>query len=132
MTIGEAVKQCSRMKPSQYGKEDMIRWLSQLDGQIYTEILRTHEGAPALPFQGYDDQTPEDTVLLAVYPYDRLYSYYLGAMVDYANAEYARYNNGMLQFNQAFQEYARWYNRTHRNQEVCIRLQEESPCSFRP
>ena len=94
-----------------YSREDKIHWLSELDGRIRLEILDAHEGAPTEPFNGYNADTPGDTELLAPWPYEVLYLHYLGAQVDYHNAEYARYNNAMALFANVFAEYADWYNR---------------------
>ena len=106
MTIEEAIELCDRMKPNHYEKDDKLRWLSELDGRIRIEILDTHEGGPSEPFSAYDENTPMDTELLAVPPYDGLYLHYLGAQVDYYNAEYAD-----------------WYNRSHTpKQDNSVRL----------
>lgn len=112
MTIGEAIAAMDAVRPSAYSRETKIRWLSDLDGQIDAEILKTHEGT-AEPFAGYDGQTPEDRALLTQKPYDKLYPAYLAAMVDYHNGEFSRHNNSLRKFEGAYQEYADWYNRTH-------------------
>lgn len=123
MTIDEAMALCDRMKPNLYKKDDKRRWLSELDGRIRIEILDSHENGPSEPFDGYNENTPGDTVLLVPPPYDALYLHYLGAQVDYANAEYARYNNGISAFSAMYAEYADWYNRTHMpKQENAIHL----------
>jgi len=52
-----------------------------------------------------------------------LYLHYLGAQVDYYNAEYARYNNGIGAFSSVYAEYADWYNRSHTpKQDNSVRL----------
>lgn len=123
MTIEEAIELCDRMKPNHYEKDDKLRWLSELDGRIRIEILDTHEDGPSEPFTGYDENTPGDTVLLVMPPYDGLYLHYLGAQVDYYNAEYARYNNGIGAFSSVYAEYADWYNRSHTpKQDNSVRL----------
>lgn len=39
MTIREALETVDRLKPNQYGSADKLRWLSELDGAVYREIL---------------------------------------------------------------------------------------------
>lgn len=123
MTIGDVIDRCNRIRPNQYTRSDMLRWLSEVDGRIFTEIWCAHAGAASEPFTGYDDNTPGRTALLAVYPYDGMYLHYLCAMVDYYNAEYARYNNGMMQFNEIYADYSKWFNRTNLTEDVRIKVE---------
>lgn len=46
--------------------------------------------------------------VLAESPYDKIYIYYLTAMIDFTRREYASYNNTLGLFNTAFVEYAEW------------------------
>ena len=45
-------------------------------------------------------------------------------MVDYYNNEYARYNNGMMQFNEVYGDYSKWYNRTNFTKDVRVKVEE--------
>ena len=123
MTIGDVIDQCNRIWPNQYTKPDMLRWLSEVDGRIFSELWCAHVEAADGPFTGYDENTPDNTELLAVFPYDGMYVHYLCAMVDYYNAEYARYNNGMMQFNEIYADYSKWFNRTNLTEDVRIRVE---------
>lgn len=53
------------------------------------------------------------TELLVPPPHDNIYRTYLGAMIDYANGEYDRYNNSMILFNKQFGSLTAWYARTY-------------------
>lgn len=64
-------------------------------------------------FNGYTDETPLDTQLLAPAPFDEMYINWLESKIDYANAEYARYNNSITRFNDFFEDYKRFYNRNN-------------------
>ena len=123
MTIGKAIDVCNRLRPNQYKRIDMLRWLSEVDGRIFTEIHKVHINDSDESFEENNADTPEDTELLAPFPYDNLYVHYLCAMIDYFNSEYARYNNGMMQFNEVYSDYSRWYNRTHLTKDIHIKLQ---------
>ena len=77
MTIREALETVDRLKPNQYGSADKLRWLSELDGAVYREILTQHEmDVPA--FAGYTPEADLDgTVLLIEWPYDEIYRWYM-------------------------------------------------------
>lgn len=129
MKIQEALTQLRKVKPNQYDDGTLVRWLAALDGKIYNDIIVWHEqpkahepeeenGEAPVPqiydgFRAYDPVDDMETELLVNAPYDDLYIKYLGTQVDYHNAEWARYNNGMMMFNMALSEFADHYNRTH-------------------
>lgn len=112
MTVREALTAIKGIKPSQYDDETLVRWLGELDGRIYQDILcRYGESArPALP---YHVDTDMGKALLAPFPHDDLYLKWLGAQIDYHNAEFERYNNGMVMFNAGWQAFADAWNREH-------------------
>lgn len=113
MKLLEAMSLLDHARPAnQMGDEEKLRLLSELDGRIYEEIVCSHEGAGG-EFAGYDLDTDLDTVLLAPEPYTSVYLYYLEAHLDYRQAEMERYQNSSSLFNEAYAEFANWYNRTH-------------------
>lgn len=112
MTIGEAIRRADEAKPNAIEKRDKVRWLSDVDETVYRKLIRTHRGGGALEFDGYTDQTPDDTLLFAVQPYDEMYVYYLMAQIDLWNNELDRYQNSQALYNQAYAEYANHYNRS--------------------
>lgn len=112
MTIFEAITKIDAIKPNNYSELDKVKWLSELDGKIKAEVIDTHEGGQNIPFNGYDDETDiEATKLLAPYPYDDLYIKWLESQIDYANAEYGKYNNSSIAYNTAYTAFERYYNR---------------------
>lgn len=144
MTIQEAINRVDALRPNAQKREWKIRWLSELDGLIYHEIILTHERAHAGPklsrwdiitryppeerealmdqlhaqedtekFTGYNNDTPQDTVLLAPYPYDEIYQHYLNRQIDLQNLEMDKYNNDTALFNNAYETFSNWYTRTH-------------------
>lgn len=113
MTISEAISNIDAIKPNAYSKSEKIKWLSALDGIIKAEIIYTHESGEETVFVPYDNNTDLDTVLLVPAPYDVVYRYWLESQIDYANAEYKKYNNSSAAYNSAFSAYERYYNRTH-------------------
>ena len=113
MKILEAITKIDTLKPNSYSQAEKIKWLSTLDGVIKKEIIDTHEGGEGIVFNGYDDDTSLDTELLVPSPYCDIYIRYLEAQIDYANAEYGKYNNSMAMYNSAYSTFERYYNRTH-------------------
>lgn len=111
MTIIEAINQVDNIKPNEYSQADKVRWLSKLDGIVKVEIIDTHEGEP-IEFNGYSE-SDMSVELLVKAPYDDVYVKYLESQIDYANNEYGKYNNTSYAFNTAYEEFARYYNRTH-------------------
>ena len=45
MTIMDAIERVDTLKPNQYTEEQKVRWLERLDGQLFLELVCTHEGA---------------------------------------------------------------------------------------
>lgn len=116
MTILEAITRIDALKPNQYTQHEKVQWLSTIEGTIKRTVIDTHERLPLEPpviFFGYDDNTPVDTPMIVMPPYDELYVLYLEAMIDYANGEYAKYNNAILRCNDMNKAYTNEYNRTH-------------------
>ncbi len=113
MTIIEAINKVDALKPNSYTQSDKIAWLATLDGLIKKHIIDTHEGGESVVFDGYDENTPLDTELLAESPYDAVYLTWLEAKIDYANGEFNKYNNSAVAYNTDYSAYERYYNRTH-------------------
>lgn len=113
MRIKEAISELRSLKPNQYSDDTLLRWLSDLDGQIYEDVLKNTEDAPSHPFLPYKVERDMERELLAAFPHDGLYVHYLAAHIDYHNGEYDRYNNGMVMFNVAYQAYADAWTRNH-------------------
>lgn len=113
MTIIEAIDYIDAIKPNTFTKTEKTKWLSNLEGIIYEEIVRTHEGAENVIFSGYNDETPDDTILIIPAPYDEVYTKYLEAQIDYFNGETRRFNNTVLVYNAAYTNARNWYNKTH-------------------
>lgn len=114
MTIEEAIQQVDRLKPNQYTDAEKIRWLSLLDGQLWQEIILTHQMPHADTFSGYASDVDTDTELLVPAPYDiDVYVNYLQARIDRENAETAKYNQSITMYNSGYTAWVNWVNRTY-------------------
>jgi hypothetical protein len=113
MTIIEAITRIKVLKPDTFLQQDIIRWLSVLDGIIKKEIIDTHEGGEDVIFNGYNEQSDLTQEMLVPAPYDDIYLRWLEAQMDYTNGEYNKYNNSMVVYNESYTNFARFYNSTH-------------------
>lgn len=114
MKLNEAITMIDELKPNGFSFDTKMRWLSEIDGKVKTEIIDTHEGADKIEFNGYTDKDySQHYELLIPYPYDDAYRYWLEAQIDYANGEITKYNNAISLFNTAIAAFSNYYNRTH-------------------
>ena len=112
LRINNLIWRIDDLEPNQYSDSQKMKWLSLLDGQIFEEIIKTHEDPIRESFSAYIDGNEE---LLVPYPYgEELYSWYLQAMIAAENAESDKYDQMMGMYNSVFTQFANWYNRTHR------------------
>ena len=124
MTIREAMDTFDRLTPNQYGAQDKLRWLAELDGMADEEVLQQHEPRPA-PFMGYaPDADLDATALLIGQPYDEVYRWYLEMKVCDCNGEITKYNNAAAKYAACYQAFANAYNRAHmpRQEAACVRV----------
>ncbi len=118
MTIDQAIHTADELKPNQIERARKIEWVNKLDQRIYRELMGSHgrKSAEEVPdrFDGYDQDTDPDTVLLAPAPYDEVYRFYLEMHIDLVNQEYDKYNNSAQLYANAWGELARMWHREHR------------------
>ena len=113
MTIAKAISKVDALKPNTYTTEEKIDWLSTLDARVKSQIIDAHECNEPIFFYGYDSLSNQETKLLVPAPYDDIYLRWLEAHIDYANGEYGKYNNSITAYNDAYEIYQRYYNRTY-------------------
>ncbi len=115
MTVREAIALVDRLKPNKFSEADKVKWLSDIDGLIVRELVDAHEDSPLdYEFDGYMSLARDgDMELIAPYPYDILYRWYLESQIDLGNMEISKYNNSKTLFNNAYLNYTDHYNRTH-------------------
>lgn len=119
MQIGKAMEAARELMPSGVEDEQLLRWLSTLDGQVKVEIIDTHAGGESVVFTGYDEETDLGKELLIPWPYDNVYEHYLTAQMLFANGEIDEYNVAAARYNESYAAYAAYYNRTHRPAVQC-------------
>ena len=120
MNLGEALAGIKSIKPSQYDDEQLVRWLGDMDAKVYRDTICHYEDAPAAPVR-YSVDEP-DAALMIPEPYSDVYIKWLGAQIDYCNAEFDRYNNAMVMYNVLLGDYLNDYNRTHTHKQSVVRV----------
>ena len=122
MTVANILAEVDEIKPNTYDEAVKIKWLSQLDGKIFNDLLLTHEhdlvedeeGNLVEPtFTAYTEED-ENVDVIAPDAYADLYRHYLFAQIDYSNGEADRFQNSMIMHNSALKEFYDYYNRTHK------------------
>ena len=108
-TVNDVIKYVNDIKPNAFTEETLTEWLSECEGSIQTEILCIASGDVVT----YNYADNKDTELIVKPPHDKLYGFYLLAMIDFAHGEYKKYENTMQLFNAALSEFAKWFVRTH-------------------
>lgn len=106
MTITQAITAAQALTGQVYDQATMLRWLSELDGQLAFEVW----GATSWTAYTEDDLA---SLLLVPYPWDGgIYVHYLEAMTYFSNGEYDRYANARAQYDNALGEFRRFVQRT--------------------
>ena len=113
-TIGEVLSYFDNQVPNQYSDEEKIRWLNEIEAQIYNDIIKTHKDADKIAFNGYTADTDINTQMIVPLEYSELYRFWLEKSVHYANGEIDRMNNAMTMFQNYYDNFYAAYNRAHR------------------
>ena len=113
MTLAEVLERIDRERPGESTEEEKLRWLSQVDGQWYREMVLTHEGAEETTFAPYTTDGDKSVALLIAPPYDEVYIHFLYMQIDQRLGEIDRYNNDAALYNQGMLEARQAYNREH-------------------
>lgn len=106
MLISEAITYCEYMTGQVVASEQLVRWLSELDGRLAFEFYRTGEWAP------YDPTDDTGAELLVPFPWDGLYVHHLAAQTYFANGEYDRYENERVMSEQTLADFRSFMQRT--------------------
>lgn len=112
MKIIEAINMIDSLKHNTYSQSEKIYWLSKLDSMAKRLVIDTHVGGEFVLFTGYNADTDLNTDMLIPEPFDDAYLRWLEAQIDYANGEYKKYNNSIVMFNDIWDAYKNYYNRT--------------------
>lgn len=111
MNALEIIIEVNDLLPNQYDNDLKLKWLEDLDGKIFRELIKRHCDPETVESFSEADYRDEEVELLIPAPYARdVYVNFLRGKVAEANAEADRYNMYAAAFNAAYQEYAALYN----------------------
>lgn len=109
-TFSEIINRVDLNKPNAFDQEEKLRWLTELDGKIATEVMMMSiTGVRNLP-RGV---AALDCEPLVSFPYDDLYDRWLEAKIDYHNGEFDTYQNSMQAYNAAYNNFVNWFLNTY-------------------
>lgn len=108
MTVNDILALVDLKEPNAYSADEKIRWLSDLDGKIFREVILTHEHEEGAEQAPYSEGTEE--LLIGVPWGEDIYVHYLIARIAAGNAEIPRYNQQIAMYNAAYQQWWNAYN----------------------
>ena len=106
MTIRNVIDSVNGIKPHAFNDNTLTMWINEAEGMVQTDVMLIN----TLDVIKYTYDENADTDLLVKPPYDKIYVYYVAAMIDFANNEYQKYQNTLQLFNKFFSDYTRWYS----------------------
>ena len=111
MKYSEAIEITDNRTTNDYDTDDKVRWLMQLDQQIFDELISTHERPRRC--ERPHNCTGDDT-LLVLEPYaEDIYISYLQSKIAKENGEAAKYNAAITLYNDAYSRFSRLYHQKH-------------------
>ena len=114
MTREDILAEVRETRPNEYQDEWALKQVDELKDRIMHELMAGYEQPWDGVLQaGYEYLPYEDGELITPSPYHKIYVYWVMAQIDLANSEYDRYNNDLMLFNAAWQEYANYVSRTY-------------------
>lgn len=113
MTIYEAISVVDRLTPNGFSQDQKVKWLSRMDAMVKRSIIDTHEGWQEVTFDGYDENTDPETVLLVPAPFNSIYPRWLEAQMHYHTGEMARHNNAVTLWQSEWDSFRNDYNGKH-------------------
>lgn len=123
MIIQTLLNKVNEEKPNSFTDAKLISFINEIEVEVALQMKYEQEDIP----QYENNATDKAKTLLAPAPYDKLYVSYLKAMIDFANEEYASYQNNQVQHVQDFGDFSNWVVRESKEVEGASHI----PCRFR-
>lgn len=118
-SINEVMERVGMVKPNAIDETIKAQWLLDLDGRIFDEVVSFE-----FPDKEHPQRYPEDgdMALCVDAPYDRLYDYYLLAMIEFTMREYDEQNNTTQLFNEAMNAWRAAWRRKYQPKGQNVRV----------
>ncbi|MDR2513850.1 MAG: hypothetical protein LBD02_01415 [Christensenellaceae bacterium] len=123
MTVREAVALFDQEYPNTASDSQKLRWLNDLDGRVFTDVIMAHEHEDGIAFTPYDStEASYARELLVTGPHVRIYLPWMQAQYDFSQMNIPRYNVNISAFQSDFSDFQAWYTRTHRSCPTYFRM----------
>ena len=113
MTLGQLIAEIETIKPHEFPKETITRWITEVESTAVEQVFNHVEGTD-IQFERYDYELDHEKEMQIPDRFADVYLNYAAAKIDYANREYGGYNNAVAMYQAAFEEFAAYWTRTHR------------------
>lgn len=112
MKVREILEAIALTRPNAYTDAEKIRWLNTVEGRVFTDIFQKAEGFEGefVPFK----EGEEERELAVPVPFTDIYTYYLMAMTDFHNGDSGRYNDTVVLYNDAWENFAAYYRENNK------------------
>ena len=110
MKLKTLIERIKAAKPDSLGAAELTAFVNEVEGFIHTEI---HQLSLS-DYKELDYASDSDVELSVAPPHDKLYFWYLWAMIDFAHGEYNNYSNAITKYNNDLAEYSRYVARVVR------------------
>lgn len=108
MNVRQAITIADELRPNVLSEEQKYRWVFECEGRI----------AKSVGLDAPENTFPDDYELMVERPYEMVYVYYLIAMIDYFNQEFALYNIDLQIFETMNQDAMGAWRREHPSSET--------------
>ena len=115
MKIGDIINEFNEIEPSVVSDRAKVRWIGTVDYYVRNNIYAKYTDDECAGWTGYDVDAPDVFEHEAIIPdaYCSIYQRYMAAQNDLINGDTERYQNHMIAYNAAWENFVNEYNRTH-------------------
>lgn len=112
MVVNELLESVTALRGQQYETHEMTGWINEIEGKVVEDVLNRYEGYDE-EFHPIVYEEDGDRKLAVPDRFRDVYINYMLAKIDFLNQETERYNNDVLMYNAAWDEYTAWMIRNN-------------------
>lgn len=109
-TVGEMIEKVIELTGTGHDEETLAGWLSEIEGHVQLDVMGL--GEEDVRVYSYEDDRDVELVLGS--PWDRIYRFYLMAMICLADEESTGYANNKALYEDAYRDFKSWYINRYR------------------
>ena len=120
MNIKKVIDIVNETRKPGYSEERVKEFIEECDKRIYRNIAELYENE----LEPYEERYPLETEdeLIADDAFSMLYVWYALCQIDIFNGETDRYINDLIQFNDYYEEFEKYYGRKHSLKSRVLRI----------